>query len=195
VPHPKNDMILVTLKKLYGEEAIAQYVSALAAEIKEMRYDADAIAVPVLTGALFFAADLLREAMWTGQIYPIIASSYNGETESSGKVVLYSQVPDVKDKDILIIDDILDKGNTLTYLGATFKDLGCSSCAAVTLFAKETPNEGMRTEFLEEYLSGPVVSGPTVTEFIVGYGMDVGGLYRASPAVYAWRTGEHGYIH
>lgn len=195
MPYSKDRLMTVTLNKLYDQEHIEQFVSSLAVEVKDMRYGSEAIAVPVLTGALFFAADLLREAMWTGQIFPIITSSYNGKTESSGDVQVHSAVPNVKDRDVLIIDDILDTGSTLTYLGAAFQDLGCKSCAAVTLFSKKVPDEQLRQEYLEEYIPGPIISGPRVEEFIVGYGMDVEGLYRASSSVYAWRTGKDGYIH
>jgi hypoxanthine phosphoribosyltransferase len=183
------------LTQLYSVSQLESLIAELGDEIAGLNYDVDAIAVPLLVGGMFFASDVLRAAMWTGEIYPVIVGLYEGQVVSSGNVELHSALPNVKGRDVLLIDDILDSGKTLAAMGKHMKDIGCLSCGAVTLLAKDIPDPDRRTEMLAEHLMGPVITGPEVKDFVVGYGMDLEGRYRAAPVVYSWKGDGNEYIH
>src|ERR1700759_1078511 len=99
---------------LFHEQTILSRLDELAREITEIYRGEELTVVAVLNGSLIFAADLLRRIPLPLKLDCLSVSSYHGGTESSG-VVTFDQnsMPDVKDRHVLVIDDILDSGRTL----------------------------------------------------------------------------------
>src|SRR4051795_7220840 len=99
---------------LFHEQTILSRLDLLAAEITDAYRGRELTIVTLLNGSLIFAADLLRRIPLPLKLDCLSVASYHGGTESSG-VVTFDQIsmPDVKDRHVLVIDDILDSGRTL----------------------------------------------------------------------------------
>ena len=129
----KEDM----LKTLLSEQEIQQKVAELGAKITEEYRGKDLLIVTVLKGAVVFLADLMRQIDTPAEIDFMIVSSYGSGTKTSGvvKIVKDLDVP-LKDRHILIVEDILDSGLTLSYLKGILQDRGPASIRIATLLDK-----------------------------------------------------------
>ena len=136
------------------------------------------VLVPVLTGALVFAADLIRQMPVSLSIRPVTLSSYPGNaTSSQGVSVPYALPTDLAGTRVLVIDDILDSGRTLGLLSRVFAAQHPQSIRLAVLLDKRKPN-GRAEEVPIQY------AGFTIDDlFVVGYGLDYDGLYRNLPEV------------
>ena len=164
---------------LVTEEEIKEINSRLSAEINR-DYGVDGkklIIVSVLKGAMPFTTDLMKGIDVECELECIKASSYGNATESSGeiKVGLDFNRDDISECDVLIVEDIVDSGNTLKFLVEHIKAKGAKSVKTCTLFDKP---ERRRVDFNPDYV-GIVIPD----EFIVGYGLDYAEDYRALPFV------------
>lgn len=132
--------------------------------------------VGVLTGSLMFLADLVRHLDLHLRIGLIQASSYRGATTTSGQLhVAPELVPDVRDRHVILLDDILDTGQTLGYLVTHLRGLGAASLRVAVLLRKL----GRQTVPLE-----PDYCGFDIPDaFVVGYGLDFDDEYRHLPYV------------
>lgn len=134
--------------------------------------------VPVLTGALVFAADLIRSIDMPLSIRPVTLSSYPGSaTSSQGVSAPYSLPADLKGHRVLIVDDILDSGQTLGLLRRVFSAQAPASLRIAVLLNKRKP-KGRTEEVPVEYFGFEIDD-----RFVVGYGLDHDGLYRNLPDV------------
>ncbi len=181
---------MATTKVLISREQIAACVSAMGERVsRDLRAEqAAAVArgeplqpvtlVPVLTGALVFAADLIRSMDVPLSIRPVTLSSYPGaSTTSQGVTSPHSLPGDLKGQRVLIVDDILDSGQTLGLLRRVFAAQGPASLRIAVLLNKRKPR-GRTEEVPVEY------SGFDIDDrFVVGYGLDHDGLYRNLPDV------------
>ena len=132
--------------------------------------------VVILKGALVFTADLLRQLPVKLEIETLNVASYHGGTESSGKVdFLDRNLPDVKGRRVLLIDDILDTGRTLHAVGERMREQGAVEVKTCVLLSKDRE----RAEEVEADFVGFVIGD----EFVVGYGLDYEGRYRNLPYV------------
>ena len=156
-------------------EEIQQKVSEIGSQISK-EYDGKKItAISVLNGAFMFTADLLRTLTVDVELRFIRAKSYLG-TQSSGNVeVTKTEKIDVKDKHVLIIEDIIDSGRTLEALKEKFKDLGCASVKMVTFLDK--PSRRV-VNVTPDYCCYQIED-----KFVVGYGLDYDEKYRQLPYV------------
>ena len=168
----KNDIERI----LYSEEDLAQCVQRLGAEISKDYEGKEIFAVAILKGAVVFFTDLIRAINVPVQLDFMAASSYGDGTETSGAVKILKDLDfSVEGKHVLIIEDIIDSGLTLSYLLKNFKDRKPASVRLCTLLNKPERRKGkVKVDYC----------GYTVPdEFLVGYGLDYAEKYRNLPFV------------
>jgi hypoxanthine phosphoribosyltransferase len=162
---------------LYSEEAIARRVTELGAELAAYYRDLQPVVLPVMSGAMFFAADLTRAMRPRPRgmtVETMKAKSYEG-TSSSGKVTLEGNgrgVVDVDGKHVLLVEDIVDTGRTMRALAERFSQAGAVSVKFVALLDKRA---GRDVKAPRPEWSGFVMEK---NEFVVGYGLDFDGCFR-----------------
>ncbi len=163
---------------LYSEEEIQTRIGEMAKQIEKDYADKRPMVISVLTGAILFTVDLLEKADIYTTLDFIDVSSYFGAAESSGRVELVRDLKsDVKGKDILICEDIIDSGRTLQYLVDLLKKRGAKSIKVATMLDKPAGRDKDVT--VEADYAGFLVPN----EFLVGYGLDYDGYYRNLPYV------------
>ena len=166
-----------TVSILISEDAIRQRVKGIASEINE-DYSGSAITlVCALKGAMIFMADLARSLDTIVDFDFIGASSYGEGTASSGKVCLTKDLDfDPAGKHILLVEDILDTGHTLTFLRQHIMSRGPASFKACCLLDK--PERRVVQDAKADY------TGFTIPDqFVVGYGLDYDQRYRNLPYI------------
>ena len=164
---------------LVPEEEIKEINARLAKEINR-DYGVDGkklIVVSVLKGAMPFTTDLMKGLDVVCELECIKASSYGNATESSGqiKVSLDFNRDDISECDVLLVEDIVDSGNTLKYLVEHIKAKGAKSVKTCTLLDKPSRR---KVDFTPDYC-GKVIPD----EFVFGYGLDLFEKYRNLPYV------------
>ncbi len=163
---------------LFDAETIARRKDELAKAMAET-LPQDLLVIVVLKGSFVFAADLLR-AMDRAGLRPrvdfVTLSSYGTRTESSGTVSLTRDISeDVRNRSVLIIDDILDTGRTLAYATDLMTARGAASVHSCVLLDKHERREvGIEADF---------VGFPVGDVFVVGYGIDLAHLFRSLPYI------------
>lgn len=161
---------------LVNEQEIESIVKRLAAEIDRDYADKDWLMVGVLKGSILFMADLMKAMKNDFKIDFVVVSSYADGTESTGRVNVIKDISQsIVGKDILIVEDIIDSGNTLHFLDQYLRAKGAASVNLVTLFDK--PDRRVK-EVPVKYV-GKVIPDA----FIVGYGLDYAEKYRTLPYV------------
>ena len=172
-------------KELVTAEQIRERVAGIASEIDTHYKGKQLLLVGVLKGAVPFMADLARAMdLPTTQDWMAV-SSYGSGTMSSGVVrILKDLDTDVKDRDVLIVEDIIDSGLTLSWLTANLKARGAASVEIVTLLRKP---DAAKVEIAVRWVGFDIPN-----EFVVGYGLDYDERYRSldgvgvlSPSVYS----------
>lgn len=161
---------------MISAEQIQGRVGELATDIaRSFEFD---IILSALTGAYMFTADLSRALAKPGvRIAFIKASSYGSGTESSGKLSVSGlEKIDLKGKRVLLVDDILDTGNTLFTLTAMLKDAGVQDVRTCVLMNKE---ERRTVNFHADFVGFEIAN-----EFVVGYGLDFNEDYRTLPEIW-----------
>ena len=164
---------------LVTEEEIKEINARLSAEINR-DYGVDGkklIIVSVLKGAMPFTTDLMKGLDVVCELECIKASSYGNATESSGeiKVSLDFNRDDISECDVLLVEDIVDSGNTLKFLVEHIKAKGAKSVKTCTLLDKPSRR---KVDFTPDYC-GKVIPD----EFVFGYGLDLFEKYRNLPYV------------
>lgn len=165
---------------LINQQAIAQRVEELAQEVRrdldDLHEEVEIVLVPILTGALIFVADLIRQLPHKVRISVATASSYRGKTTSAvGEPIVKWLDKDLHSKHVLIVDDILDSGTTIRKIREELAELGPKSVHACVLLRKRIPS-AMETPC--EYVGFDIDD-----EFVVGYGLDYNGFYRNLPDI------------
>ena len=164
------------LKVLLSEEEIKARVQVLGDQLYEAFHDKNPLFVGVLKGCFIFMADLVRAAQFKSELEFIGVSSYQNGTKSSGVVQITRDLQeDINGRDIIIVEDILDSGNTLVFLKNYLTAKGAASITIVTLLDKPSRREKAITA---DYI-GFVVPD----EFVVGYGLDYAQQYRNMPYI------------
>jgi hypoxanthine phosphoribosyltransferase len=168
--HNDIEKILVT------KEEIDQKCEELGKALSEEYRDRFPLAVGVLKGALPFMSDILRHMDTYLEMDFMDVSSYGGGMKSSGEVKIEKDLnTKVEGRDILIIEDIIDSGLTLSYLVDLFKYRKAKSIKIVTLLDKP---EGRTAN-----ITADVVGFEVPNEFVVGYGLDYQEKYRNLPYI------------
>lgn len=164
------------LKVLLTKEELHEKVKELGRQITQDYQGKNLLVVTVLKGAVVFLADLLREIDVPAEIDFMVVSSYGAGTKSSGvvKIVKDLDVP-LKDKDLLIVEDILDSGMTLSYLKELLEGREPRSIRIATLLDKPARR---KVDLKADYIGYSVPD-----EFVVGYGLDYDEKYRNLPYI------------
>ena len=133
----KSNMDQDILKVLLSEEEIKARVQEMGDQLYEAFKDKDPMFVGVLNGCFIFMADLVRAAQLKSEVEFIGLSSYKNATKSSGVVQITRDLQrDISGRDIIIVEDILDSGNTLAFLTEYLKTKGAASVTITTLLDK-----------------------------------------------------------
>lgn len=175
-------------KVLIDRARIAARVHELAAAIsadleKELGPDLHApdvedrvVFVPIMTGAMIFTADLVRELPIRLSLGLVAVSSYPGESMTSKGAHLASDLPrDLAGKHVVIIDDILDSGQTLGLLVKAIRAQGAASVRSCVLLSKRVERV---VDVKPDYVGFEIPDA-----FVVGYGLDYNGYYRNYPEI------------
>ncbi len=166
-----NDVQADLKHVLYTREQIEQRVRELAAEIDKDYAGRDLLIVGVLKGAVMIMADLARALHSHVTMDWMAVSSYGSGTQSSGVVrILKDLETDLMGKHVLIVEDIIDSGLTLSWLKANLQSRGPASLEICTLLRKP---EGAKVEIDVKYVGYDIPN-----EFVVGYGLDFAEKYR-----------------
>lgn len=177
--HPDIQEVLVT------KEQIRDRIAELSADIDSHYSDKDVLLIGILKGAVPFMADLSRAMQIPTKQDWMAVSSYGSGTVSSGVVrILKDLDTDVKDRNVLIVEDIIDSGLTLSWLTANLKARGAASVEIVTLLRKP---DAAKVQIAVRWVGFDIPNA-----FVVGYGLDYDERYRSldgvgvlAPSVYS----------
>jgi len=176
------DKVLIDRKRIAARvrELAAQIAADLESELGSDLTDPDAedrvVLVPVMTGAMIFTADLVRELPFKLSLGLVAVSSYPGETISSKGAHLASDLPkDLAGKHVVIIDDILDSGQTIALLDSEIRKQGAASVRTCVLLSKQVERV---VDIKPDYVGFEIPDA-----FVVGYGLDYDGYYRNYPEI------------
>lgn len=156
---------------LFTKQEIDMFVHKIAAEINEDFKGEEVIAVIILKGSMMFAADLVRCLTMNVKLDFMQASSYGSGTESSGVINIKKDIDtDIKGKNVLIIEDIVDSGRTIALMKEEMNKRGAKAVSVASLLSKPS----RRVVDVEvEYIGADIPD-----EFVVGYGLDMDEKYR-----------------
>lgn len=161
---------------LFSEEVLTTKIKELAQQISEDYKGKNLLVVGILKGSVLFAAELIKNISIPCEIDFMAVSSYGNSTETSGVVrILKDLDQDIEGKHILIVEDIVDTGVTLSYLLKYLKARKASGIDIVALLNKQARR---RVEIDVKYVGFEVPDA-----FIVGYGIDYAEKYRNLPCI------------
>lgn len=180
-----NDVVNDLTKVLLTEKEILLRLNELAREIESDYENRDLLLVGVLKGATILMSDLTRALKRHVEVEWMAVSSYGSGTKSSGVVrILKDLDADITNRHVLIVEDILDSGLTLSWLQSNLRSRSAASVEILTLLRKP---EAVKVEVDAKYIGFDIPP-----EFVVGYGLDYAEKYRnlrdigvLSPAVYS----------
>ncbi len=162
--------------EMITEEQIQKRVEELAAQINSDLIGQDVVFLGILNGAFLFAADLFRRINLEARISFVKLASYEG-TKSSGSIKeLIGWNEDIKGKTVVVIEDIVDTGNTLERIVG---ELVIRNAAEIKIAAALYKPEAYRKKFALDYIGFEIPNN-----FVVGYGLDYDGYGRNLPSVY-----------
>lgn len=165
------------LEIFYSAEMIQQRIREIGAQITEDYRGKDLVLVGILKGSCVFLADLMRAIDLPLTIDFMSVSSYKDGTKSTGDVEILKDLGSpIRDKDIILVEDIVDTGLTLTRLLELLSSRGARSIRLASFLDKPEPR--INTELPIHY-TGFVVPN----HFVVGYGLDAAGRYRNLPFI------------
>src|SRR6266581_3209358 len=156
---------------LFDQATIVRRLDEIAAQISADYRDRELTVIAILNGSLMFMADLLRRIPLPLKLECLSVASYHGEAQTSGEVI-FKQValPDVVDRHILVLDDILDSGHTLAAIRQKLEAAKPRSVRSCVLLSKKK----RRTRRVDADYVGFEIAD----EFVVGYGLDFMEHYR-----------------
>ncbi len=161
---------------LIPEDDLQSRVVALGAEVSADYEGRDLLLVGVLKGAVFFMADLMRKLTIPCEIDFMAISSYGAATDSSGVVRILKDLDiNIAGRDVLVVEDIIDSGLTLSYL---MRNLRARKPASLEICALLTKPERREIDVPVRYVGFEIPN-----RFVVGYGLDFGERYRNLPYI------------
>jgi hypoxanthine phosphoribosyltransferase len=181
--HLESEFSNPNLEVLFSEQQIQQRIKEIGAEITRDYAGRNPLLIGVLKGACFFLSDLLRAIDTRLSIEFMAISSYGSSTRTSGEVRILKDldVP-IEGRDIIVVEDIVDTGLTLSYLLANLKSRGAASVKLVALLDKFDRRE---REVQIDYLGFKIPD-----HFVVGYGLDFAERYRNLPFIAVLKNPE-----
>ena len=161
---------------LVSEEELHQINARLGAQITKDYADKNLLVVGILKGSVLFMADLIREIQLPCKLDFLAVSSYGGDTRSSGVVKIVKDIDiELEDYDVLLVEDILDSGRTLSYVCDMLRTRHPASIRVATFLDKP---ERRVVDLKADYVGTSVPD-----EFVVGYGLDFDQRYRNLPYI------------
>ena len=165
------------LEVLYSADDITARITQLGNKLTADYKDKDLVLVGVLKGSCIFLADLMRAINLPLTIDFMSVSSYKDGTSSSGDVEIFKDLSNpIREKHVLIVEDIVDTGLTLTRLIEILGSRGAASIKIATFLDKPEPR--IKKELVVDY-TGFVIPN----KFVVGYGLDAAGRFRNLPFI------------
>ena len=161
---------------LIDEDALSSRVAELGAEVSADYQGRDLLLIGVLKGAVFFMADLMRHITVPCEVDFMAISSYGDSTDSSGIVRILKDLDiNIEGRDVLVVEDIIDSGLTLSYL---MRNLESREPASLEVCALMTKPDRREIDVPVRYIGFEIPN-----RFVVGYGLDFGERYRNLPYV------------
>lgn len=166
------------MKILLSEQQVREGVARVAAEVTQCYAGRPVTIVGILTGSLVLLADLIRQLELPLRVGVVQASSYRGATTTRGQLFVNAELmPDIADRNVLLVDDIYDTGHTLVEVMAQMRKLQPKSLRSLVLLRKQGRKEvDVEPDF---------VAFDIPNEFVVGYGLDYHDAHRNLPYVAA----------
>ena len=163
-------------KVLIEEDAVASRVAELGADVSADYAGKDLLLVGVLKGAVFFMADLMRQLTIPCEVDFMAISSYGASTDSSGVVRILKDLDiNIEGRHVLVVEDIIDSGLTLSYL---LRNLESREPASLEICALLTKPDRREIDVPVRYVGFEIPN-----EFVIGYGLDFAERYRNLPYV------------
>lgn len=164
------------IEVMLSEDDIAKRVRELGEEISLDYAGKDLIVVGILKGAVIFMSDLVRASNVPLEIDFMATSSYGASTKSSGVVQLLKDLDTpIENRDVLIVEDIIDSGLTLSYLSQLLRSRKPASIKTAVLLDKP---DRRQIDFVPDYVGFSIPD-----EFVIGYGLDFNHKYRELPYI------------
>jgi len=161
---------------LFSEKDILKAVVIMGEQIEKVYKGRPLTVISILNGSMMFFTDLVRQIHMPLRVECLYAQSYQGNTESSGVInILTNHDFSVRDLDVLIIDDILDTGLTLSRVREELAMRGAREIKTAVMLTKNVE----RVRYVEPDFSGFEIAD----KFVVGYGLDYKGYYRNLPFI------------
>lgn len=162
------------MKTLLTSEELRDGVEKMAREIAGVYENRQLTIVGILTGSIVLLADLIRMLHLPMRVGVIQASSYRGATTTRGELHINAELmPDITDRDVLLVDDIFDTGHTLEQVMQKLRGLGPASVRSAVLLRKHGRQE---VEAEPDFIAFNIPD-----EFVVGYGLDYHDMHRNLP--------------
>jgi hypoxanthine phosphoribosyltransferase len=161
---------------IVSEAAIQTRLIDLGKEINEAYAERDVVIIAIINGAIIFVADLIRQLSISMKLDCIRIASYRDDDKSMQKPEIIDKIRvDLKGLDVLIIDDILDSGKTLSHVTEIVNAMQPASLKTCVLLDKKTPRS---VDFEADFVGFRIPD-----EFVVGYGLDFAERYRQLPCI------------
>lgn len=171
-----NELTAAVSEVIVGEEALQARIAELGAEITEDYRGQDLLLVAVLKGAVFFMADLMRQIDIPCEVDFMAISSYGAGVDSSGVVRILKDLDiSIEGRNVLVVEDIIDSGLTLSYL---LRNLESREPASLEICALLTKPERREIDIQCRYIGFEIPN-----RFVIGYGLDFAERYRNLPFV------------
>ena len=181
--HMESEFLNPNLQVLFSAEEIQARIKQIGGDITRDYAGRNPLLIGVLKGACFFLSDLLRAIDTRLSIEFMAISSYGSSTRTSGEVRILKDLDvAVEGRDIIVVEDIVDTGLTLSYLLANLKSRGAASVKLVALLDK---HERRERPVEIDYLGFQIPD-----HFVVGYGLDFAERYRNLPFIAVLRNPE-----
>jgi hypoxanthine phosphoribosyltransferase len=172
----QTELERVVAEVLVDRDALADRIAELGEEISEDYEGRDLLLVGVLKGAVFFMADLMRHVTVPCEVDFMAISSYGAATDSSGVVRILKDLDiNIRDRHVLVVEDIIDSGLTLSYL---VRNLSAREPASLEICALLTKPSRREIEVPVRYVGFEIPN-----RFVIGYGLDFAERYRNLPYV------------
>ena len=164
------------MKEIINKTLIDQKVTNIGKFISKEFVGKNPIFIGVLNGSFIFTADLLRSIKIDCEVEFIKVQSYKG-TQSTGNVEITSDIKkEIRGRHIIVVEDIIDSGETIKFLISEFKKKSVKSISIATLLMKSSPQ---KFDFPIDYIGFEIKQG-----FVVGYGLDYNQKYRNLDSIY-----------
>ncbi len=170
------ELELAVAEVLIDEDSLRARIAELGEEVSTDYAGRDLLLIGVLKGAVFFMADLMRHVTVPCEVDFMAISSYGAATDSSGVVRILKDLDiNIKGRDVLVVEDIIDSGLTLSYL---MRNLASRDPSSLEVCALLTKPERRREEVPVRYVGFEIPN-----RFVIGYGLDFAERYRNLPYV------------